>query len=203
MEGSAIRNITMASDSKTFAGVDLSSGRKPVTFAALDQSLKILVLEKWSMAEAISCLKEYPGALLAINSPARKSTAPISIEFKNKLAHAGYKSIMKNDPHQWAETDSQKCFRQLCEKELFPGRTLEGRIQRALILYEEGLQINDPMDFFEEITRHKLMQGILPLENLYSAKQLDALMAAYVAWMVVQRTSFVDITDNFILPVRE
>ncbi len=41
------------------------------------------------------------------------------------------------------------------------------------------------MDFFEEITRHKMMKGIWPVELLYLPEQLDALVAALTAWRVV------------------
>jgi hypothetical protein len=36
---------------------------------------------------------------------------------------------------------------------------------------------------FEEITRHRLMHGILPLDTIYSPGELDALVAAYTAWL--------------------
>jgi hypothetical protein len=65
--------------------------------------------------------------------------------------------------------------------------TLEGRLQRELILYERGVRIRDPMIFFEEITRHKLMNGLLPMEFVYLPAQLDALAAAYTAWLSVQK----------------
>ena len=193
----------MESDHIIFAGTALSSGRKPILFAALDQDLKILALVNWNISETISCLKAFKNVFLAISSPVLKSTTSVSTDFKNKLALSGYKATSMDGPYRLLETDAQKCFQALCENELFARRTLEGRIQRALILYDEGLQINDPMDFFEEITRHKLIQGILPTENLYSSKELDALVTAYTAWMAVQRASLVNISDNFILPNRE
>ena len=62
-------------------------------------------------------------------------------------------------------------------------RTLEGRLQRQLLLYEYQVKVPDPMVFFEEITRHRLLNGILPSEILYSAAELDALIAAYSAWL--------------------
>ncbi len=65
--------------------------------------------------------------------------------------------------------------------------SLEGRLQRQIILYEQGLRIKDPMDFFEEITRYKLLKGILPMELLYAPEQLDALAAAYTAWLAVHK----------------
>ena len=60
-------------------------------------------------------------------------------------------------------------------------------MQRELLLYELGLRIQDPMIFFEEITRHKLMNGLLPFELVYSPAQLDAMVAAYTAWQITQK----------------
>ena len=65
--------------------------------------------------------------------------------------------------------------------------TLEGRLQRKLLLYERGVGLKDPMDFFEEITRHRLVRGILPLELVYTPEQLDALVAAYTAYMAATK----------------
>lgn len=69
----------------------------------------------------------------------------------------------------------------------FPKNSLEGRLQRQLVLYEQGINVPDPIRFFEEITRYRLMNGILPDENLYSARELDALVAAFTAWMAAMR----------------
>jgi hypothetical protein len=38
------------------------------------------------------------------------------------------------------------------------------------------------MNFFEEVTRHRLLKGSLPLDHLYQAGELDALAAAYTAF---------------------
>jgi predicted RNase H-like nuclease len=62
------------------------------------------------------------------------------------------------------------------------------------------------MRYFEEITRHRLLQGIMPSENLYSPNELDALIAAYTAWMAaVQPESTVMLGDpqegQAVLPV--
>ncbi len=48
--------------------------------------------------------------------------------------------------------------------------------------------IKDPMEFFEEITRHRLLKGVLPEEFIYSAEELDAMVAAFTAYMVSQST---------------
>ena len=70
----------------------------------------------------------------------------------------------------------------------FQKNTLEGRIQRQLVLHELRLNIPDPMRIFEEITRHRLLKGILPLEDLLSPGELDALVGAYTAWKAALHT---------------
>ncbi len=65
--------------------------------------------------------------------------------------------------------------------------SLEGRLQRQSILLGNGACINDPMDFFEEITLHKLMHGLLPLEYVHTPEELDAIAAALTAWIAVNR----------------
>jgi hypothetical protein len=90
----------------------------------------------------------------------------------------------------------------------FPKNTLEGRIQRQLALYNLRLHIPDPMDFFEEITAHRLLQGILPLKYIYTPTELDALVAAYTAWLTANhadQTSSLGHPDegHVILPVGE
>lgn len=64
----------------------------------------------------------------------------------------------------------------------FPKHTLEGRIQRQLVLHDRQVKLTNPMLIFEEITRYRLLNGILPLESLHTAQELDALLAAFTAW---------------------
>lgn len=192
----------MPSDQITFAGVELSSGRKPVTFTALDDDLGVLSVEKWDVPEALACLKDYQNIWVALNTPTRESQ--MFTEFKKKIVQAGFKSYSsRKDPRQFLVTSADDCFRALSGHRLFPRRSLEGRLQRSAILYEQGLQITDPIDIFEEFTRYKLIQGILPLEKIHSSKELDALAAAYLAWMAVKRPGQLALQGEFALPAAE
>jgi hypothetical protein len=122
-------------------------------------------------------------------------------DFKNQISQAGFKSLSQEDqPKRWFETNTQDCYREWIGKSPLPRRTLEGRLQRALVLYEQALRIEDPMDIFEEITRYKLIQGSFRLENIYSSKELDALAAAYLAWMTVNRPQQIVVNGEFFLP---
>jgi hypothetical protein len=108
----------------------------------------------------------------------------------------------------WIETHPHASFCALLDQIPLPRPTLEGRLQRQLVLYEQGLGIRDPMNFFEEITSHRLLKGILPLEQVYTPEQLDALAAACSAWILArhpERTSRIgDASEGqILLPVAE
>jgi hypothetical protein len=96
-----------------------------------------------------------------------------------ELGYVPYPS--KNSTHQWIEVYPHACYSTMLERIPFSKHTLEGRIQRQLVLYENRLKIPDPMRVFQEITRHRLLQGVLTLENLYLPEELDALVSAYTA----------------------
>jgi hypothetical protein len=194
----------MQSSSLLFAGADISSGRKPVTLAALDEDLNIKLLEKWDVPAALSCLQEYKNICLAINVMSSKKEERTYIDFKSQIAQMGFKPFSnKDNAKQWFETKAQDCYREWIGQNPLPRRILEGRLQRALILYEQGLRIDDPMEIFEEITRYKLIQGIFRLENIFSSKELDALAAAYLAWISINRPERIVSKGEFVLPAQE
>jgi len=105
-----------------------------------------------------------------------------------KLSKMGFKPFPEQDaPYQWLETHPHACFCVLLDQAPLPKPTLEGRLQRQLILHEHRLRVKDAMVFFEEITRFKLMKGILPTDQIYAADMLDVLAAAYTAWLAANR----------------
>lgn len=75
---------------------------------------------------------------------------------------------------------------------IFEPLTLEGRLQRQLLLYEEDLPVPDAMKFFEEVTRFRLLKGILPTDDLYESGELNALAAAYTAWLMFHKPDQVE-----------
>jgi hypothetical protein len=146
-------------------------------------------------------------------TPSREDLCPtwmqVGFTFYKKISRLGFKPYGTDGAtHQWLETHPYACFCSLLEQIPFSKPTLEGRLQRQLKLFDKGLRINDPMGFFEEITRFKLMKGILPTEMLYSPAQLDVLVAAYTAWLALYRPEgVIRIGDSgegqMLLPVTE
>lgn len=133
----------------------------------------------------------------------------VGFSLYKRLAKMGFNKYANEDQtHQIIETHPHASYCVLAGDIPLPKSTLEGKLQRQLLLYERGVKIKDPMDFFEEITRHKMIKGIWPHELLYSPEQLDALVAAYTAWLLVNRpeqtTSIGDGKEGLIyLPVGE
>ncbi len=82
------------------------------------------------------------------------------------------------------EVHPHACFAALLGRRPFLKRTLEGRLQRQLVLYLEGLDIGDPFTVLEEITRHHLLTGSLPLGGLLDHDELDAIVSAFTAYLV-------------------
>ena len=90
----------------------------------------------------------------------------------------------------------------------FLKKTLEGRLQRQLLLHSLSVAVPDPMGIFEEITRYKILQGELPLEGLFSLEELEALMAAYLAWKAISEPDEISLVGDsregqIVLPVKD
>jgi hypothetical protein len=196
------RNLPMPPDSILFAGADISSGRKPITFAALDEDLKITIRERWDLPATLSCFDEHENVHLALSLPS-KSGQKVYADLKNQISEVGFKPFPeKGYPKQWFETNAQDCYREWNGKKPLPRRSFEGRLQRALTLYERGVRMEDPMEIFEEITRYKLLRGIFRLENFYSSRELDALTSAYLAWISFNRPERIVVQSELVLPAQ-
>jgi hypothetical protein len=95
-----------------------------------------------------------------------------------------------------AEVSPEVCYQIWLERKPFPKRSLEGRLQRQLALYDLELDIPDPMRFFEEVTRHRILQGELPDDILYSWGELQGLAIAYTAWKAANQPGEVSLLGD-------
>jgi hypothetical protein len=108
----------------------------------------------------------------------------MGFELHNRIQGLGYHLYLTPDePRQVMEVYPHAAYTVLLNSIPFPKNSLEGRLQRQLLLHNQGIYVPDPMRVFEEITRYRLLQGILPLDNLYSVSELDAIVAAFTAWV--------------------
>ena len=182
-------------------GIEISSGNRPLTYAALDQDLKVILLERYSVSRALTHLEQHLNVMLAVNASLRSRSdsangvRKVFADLEKKLIRAGFKPYLSDHaPRQWIETYPPECFSALGGQALLPRRTIRGRIQRATILYEQGLQIKDPVKSSEEIMENGLSDGVTPRDTLYSPSELDALVAASIAWMLDNKPVNIDLT---------
>lgn len=124
-------------------------------------------------------------------TPSQESACPAwmrrGFQIYRRLEGLGCTPYPGETPLQWVEVYPHASFCVLLGRKPFAKNTFEGRVQRQLILYECNLDIPDAMRVFEEITRHRLLQGVLPVEKLFTPAELDALVAAYTAWVAGQQ----------------
>lgn len=101
-----------------------------------------------------------------------------------RLEEFGYQPFpLQEAPRQWLETNADAAFWSLLGVAPLQAGTLEGRIQRQLVLADETLEVPDAMEFFEEITRYKILKSILPIKNIFSQPEINAWISAHTAWL--------------------
>jgi hypothetical protein len=106
-------------------------------------------------------------------------------EFHRRLTALGYNPYPSVESRkQVFESHADGYFYTMTGNIPFDADSMEGRLQRQLILYEQDLHVYDPMRFFEEVTRHRLIHSILPIEPIYTANELNALALAQMAWFL-------------------
>lgn len=92
-----------------------------------------------------------------------------------------FNELKRIESVQVIETNAHAAFCGLLGRIPFLKQTSEGRIQRQIVLIQGGLHLKDPLQYYEEITRRKLLQGILPDETIFTSRELDALVSAFTA----------------------
>lgn len=118
-------------------------------------------------------------------------------ELFRKLAAFGYSPYPNPESDRLLlETHTEGIFqRWLGGKRPLPD-SLEGCIQRQLILFDQKLPVPDAMDFFLEVTRYKLIQGDLPDQDILPFDELNALAAAQIAWLAAQHPGRLDLIGD-------
>lgn len=114
-----------------------------------------------------------------------------------RLAEFGYAPYPnKEGTRHSLETLGDAIFWRFLDGKTALPASLEGRLQRQLILYDHELPVPDAMDFFLEITRYKLIQGELPDQDIYSFEELNALSAALIAWLAANQPGKIELSGD-------
>jgi len=121
-------------------------------------------------------------------SPTTEEAAPAAmrtvLQLARELSKRGFVegANARESPRFLLSTRPAACAAVLLGRLPFGRATLEGRIQRQLLLIREKVALPDPMDSLEEMTAHHLLSGRLSLRGILKREELDALLAAFTAW---------------------
>jgi len=88
-------------------------------------------------------------------------------------------------PKQFFESHGEACFWNLLRHAPLEKGTLEGCLQRQVVLRMCGVNIPDAMHFFREITQHRLLSSQLPVDDIYTNPELNAIASGFTAWLAV------------------
>jgi predicted nuclease with RNAse H fold len=100
-----------------------------------------------------------------------------------KLRESGFVDFPRPGSRRVLEMHPHAAFTILIGSRPYRKTSLEGRVQRQLVLYEEGVGVPDAMRTFMEWTRHRFLTGQLETDQIYEHDQLDAIVAAYTAYL--------------------
>lgn len=128
------------------------------------------------------------------NTPTQPAQAPawmqVGFNLYQRLRDIGFEFFRQGeaaDGPTLLEVHPHACFATLLGRRPLAKAHLEGRLQRQMALYVEGLDLANPLHVLEEVSRHHLLTGEMPLEGLRSHDELDALVAAFTAFLVHQK----------------
>ncbi|MBN1286941.1 MAG: DUF429 domain-containing protein [Anaerolineae bacterium] len=108
--------------------------------------------------------------------------------FYAALRDAGFANWPGDSRRQVFEVHPHACYTVMLGRRPLRKTTLEGRLQRQLVLYRAGVDVPDPMLALQELTPHRLLLGDLSMDGrLYDHDALDAAAAAYTAWLAAHR----------------
>lgn len=121
----------------------------------------------------------------------------MGFQLYRRLEQMGYQAYpSQKTVFQWLEVYPHASFCTLLGHVPMPKNTLEGRIQRQLVLHKHKVNVPDPMDLIKGLTAQHVLQGTLPTNHLYSQGELDALVAAYTAWQAVNHPKQVSLLGD-------
>jgi hypothetical protein len=146
-------------------------------------------------------------------TPADENACPnwmkMGFSFYQRLERMGFQPYPSpQQALQWLEVYPHASYCTLLGRSPLPKNSLEGRIQRQLVLHQHKIDLPDPMELIKAITPQRLLQGDWPLDHLYSQGELDALVAAFTAWQAAnhpkQITALGEASEGVVfLPVAE
>lgn len=173
-------------------GIDAPGGRNRGLLANPEYRARLGLKprrDKYSMYRV--CEYELRRRGIAIyNTPPEEERLPgwmrTGFDLYGRLRAAGYVDWPQSGSRRLFETYPHAAFTLMVSGRLYKKTSIQGLLQRQLLLYDEGVDVPDPVRVLEEWTRHHLRTGHLQLDQVHSHDELDALAAAYTAYLAAR-----------------
>jgi hypothetical protein len=141
--------------------------------------------ESPSRSDDFNSVRNPTASITQIPASRKTETFRKGLVLREHLAELGYVEYQNQDkPRVYLGTNIESACDQIFSVPQYTDKSLEGRLQRQVLLAECGVNVIDPMVFFEEVTRFKLLHGKLPLDMIYKSLELNALICSFVAWSI-------------------
>ena len=133
----------------------------------------------------------------------------VGFNLYQRLEGIGYHSYpARGHAFQWLEVYPHASYSTLLDHVPLPKNTMEGRLQRQLVLLKQNIGVPDPVEVVKGLTSKRLLEGDWPMDKLYNPGELDALVAAFTAWQAANHPEGItalgeDAEGLVILPVAE
>ena len=102
----------------------------------------------------------------------------------------------EKQPKRFFLSRTDEVFRQIASGSLLPLGTDASRWQRQLLLLDQEIPLPDVMQYFEEVTRFRILQGNLPEEMIYQHAELNAILLSWLGWLATFEPARVLVTDE-------
>ena len=165
--------------------INLGLAKERINSKKLDENPDSITTNNMRLCELELLLRGYSPVLTPSTITKCPKWVRSSFSLFRYCERLGYEIYNNSDKDKLLyEVNSEVNFGFFSNSNLLDKTLLESRLQRQLILYEMGLDIPDPMNYYEELTRHRLIKGILPLEDIYTIEELNAMAAAFSVFLI-------------------
>jgi hypothetical protein len=110
------------------------------------------------------------------------------VEALRQLGFVNYRPGIFDSARQLVETHPESAYTVCLGHLPRPKSHLFGQLQRQMVLYDVGLDVQNPLRLFDEISRQQVLLGKWQLQEILPVEQMDAHMAAYTAWLAMENS---------------
>lgn len=110
------------------------------------------------------------------------------VEALRQLGFVNYRPGIFDSARQLLETHTESAYTVCLGHLPRPKSHLLGQLQRQMVLYDVGLDVQNPLRLFDEISRQQVLLGKWHLQEILPVEQMDAHMAAYTALLAMEKS---------------